>query len=611
MTVWDGGGNDTYDLSNYTTDLSIELAPGGWTTTDTSANHLQRADLGDASNLSAFDPASPPDTFARWNIANALPDPNNPSETASYIESAVGGTGNDTLKGNAVDNRLTGNSGSDILVGFGGNDSLFGGSGNDQLFGDSGSGSISLGSGTLTKSAGAGNRSIATAINISNLFSLAANPDISDATGTPHVSITGNGDGTVDYYAVGINNAGSAMTLDIDHTVSLDSWVTVFNSAGTELVHNDDSSSSNGAGGSTTGSDSFLTYTFDAPGTYYFAVGKYSNLSPIDTGSQYVLQVSVAGELLGNAGSDFLDGGAGADTIDGGDSFDIATWLNETSGLTLNFTNQTLNADSAAGDNVSNVEAFYLTNFADQFTGGNSFVFVYGFAGNDTITGSSVSDIIDGGPGADTINAGGGFDYVSYYSSANAVTVNLKNPASNTGDAQGDVVSNAEAFILTQKNDTFVGADSGQNIAFGYEGNDTFTGGFNANNWFFAGDGNDRMVGGGVSDLFVGGAGADTIVLATPTPIAGSSVLGFTPGEDHFEISRSAFGLSAGYAVTDGTTFVSGTAPTASTTQATFLYYTNAGLLYFDPDGSASHAATLLAQLDANTALHASDFNVV
>ena len=32
MTLWDGGGNDTYDFSNYTTNLSVNLQPGGWTT---------------------------------------------------------------------------------------------------------------------------------------------------------------------------------------------------------------------------------------------------------------------------------------------------------------------------------------------------------------------------------------------------------------------------------------------------------------------------------------------------------------------------------------------------------------------------------------------------
>ena len=42
MTLWDGGGNDTYDFSNYTTNLSVNLQPGAWTT----VSATQLANLG-------------------------------------------------------------------------------------------------------------------------------------------------------------------------------------------------------------------------------------------------------------------------------------------------------------------------------------------------------------------------------------------------------------------------------------------------------------------------------------------------------------------------------------------------------------------------------------
>ena len=41
-TIWDGGGNDTYDFSNYTTNMTIDLRPGQWSTLSTT----QLADLG-------------------------------------------------------------------------------------------------------------------------------------------------------------------------------------------------------------------------------------------------------------------------------------------------------------------------------------------------------------------------------------------------------------------------------------------------------------------------------------------------------------------------------------------------------------------------------------
>jgi len=327
-------------------------------------------------------------------------------------------------------------------------------------------------------------------------------------------------------------------------------------------------------------------------------------------GGDFLVGSSVSDLISGGAGGDYLAGGGDGDSLDGGDDFDVASWLEQASGVTLNLTNQAANAGGALGDTVVNIEAFYLTNFTDSFTA-NAAAFVYGFVGNDTITGSSASDIIDGGDGGDAIDAGAGFDYVSYYSSSAGVTLDLTTPGNNTGFAQGDTVTNGDAFILTAQNDTFVGLDAVQNIVFGYEGDDTFTGGFNTNNWFFGGAGNDRMVGGGVQDLFVLDFGADTIALRSAAPIAGSSVFNFNTGVDHIEISRTTFGQSAGYAITDGTTLVTGTAPAPSTAEGTFLYYTDSGLFYFDPDGTGGAAATLLAQFAGAPTISASDFILV
>jgi hypothetical protein len=58
-------------------------------------------------------------------------DPNDPNETASLIEDAIGGSGDDVIKGNAVANNLYGGGGNDTLNGRGGHDTLYGGLNND------------------------------------------------------------------------------------------------------------------------------------------------------------------------------------------------------------------------------------------------------------------------------------------------------------------------------------------------------------------------------------------------------------------------------------------------------------------------------------------------
>jgi len=111
MTVWDGGGNDTYDFSNYATALRVDLRPGQWSRVSTT----QIAKLGDGE-------------YARGNIANAL---TYHGSNRSLIENAIGGTGSDVMIGNDIANSLKGGSGADKLYGLKGNDALSGGAGTD------------------------------------------------------------------------------------------------------------------------------------------------------------------------------------------------------------------------------------------------------------------------------------------------------------------------------------------------------------------------------------------------------------------------------------------------------------------------------------------------
>ncbi|PWS38293.1 protease [Falsiroseomonas bella] len=120
LTIWDGGGVDTYDLSNYGEGVSVDLAPGGFSVL--SAAQLATLDTRDG-------------TKARGNVFNSLLFEGN---AASLIENAVGGAGADTLAGNQAGNRLQGGAGNDWLDGREGADMLIGGLGADTMLGGAG-----------------------------------------------------------------------------------------------------------------------------------------------------------------------------------------------------------------------------------------------------------------------------------------------------------------------------------------------------------------------------------------------------------------------------------------------------------------------------------------
>ena len=135
LTIWDGNGVDTYDMSNYTTRLRIDLAPGGWSL----LSGAQLAVLNTDDNVRA-----------RANVYNALLHDN---DLRSLIENAIGGRNSDVILGNVGKNTLAGGAGNDSIKGLNGNDRLNGGVGNDTLDGGIGNDSM-IGAGGADKLVG-------------------------------------------------------------------------------------------------------------------------------------------------------------------------------------------------------------------------------------------------------------------------------------------------------------------------------------------------------------------------------------------------------------------------------------------------------------------------
>jgi hypothetical protein len=327
--------------------------------------------------------------------------------------------------------------------------------------------------------------------------------------------------------------------------------------------------------------------------------------------------------LLGHTGNDFLIVNGSTFSLDGGTGFNSASWQNLPHGVSINL----VDASSADGS-VQNINVFYLSEFGDELVSANSAIFVYGFGGADTITGTPMSDIIDPGSGGDAVDGGLGFDYISYNTASSGVTVNLANPASNTGDAAGDTLIGIEAVVLSEYADTFVGATLGQNFALGYGGNDHLLGGLSANNALFGGAGDDFLQGGSLGDTLSGGAGSDTYSILGPVSAAApgnpfnyaKSILDFTTGQDVMRLDSAGFGLTPQSHFVNGESFAVGTAaaqPAITGNGPSILYYRDSGIMYFDADGVGAQAAQLVAQflVDPTTQLapevHASDFIVI
>ncbi|OYU70460.1 MAG: serine 3-dehydrogenase [Alphaproteobacteria bacterium PA2] len=101
FAVWDAGGNDTFDFSEYFSNQLIDLGQGHF------------SDVGGYLG----------------NVAIAM---------GVDIENAVGGYGADVIIGNALNNNLNGHLGNDTIFGDLGNDTLNGSEGSDRLWGGAG-----------------------------------------------------------------------------------------------------------------------------------------------------------------------------------------------------------------------------------------------------------------------------------------------------------------------------------------------------------------------------------------------------------------------------------------------------------------------------------------
>jgi serralysin len=562
MTLWDGGGIDTYDFSNYTGDVTVDLRPGEWSSPSTG----QRAILGS-------------ELYPRGSIANAFL---YNGDTRSLIENAIGGSGNDTLIGNQGNNVLTGNGGDDTFFYTSGSDAFNGGlkgtAGDAANFIMSFTGVVIVPvvSTTTIRLPNGQTRTIVVndqsslADGLGNAYDVSHRTEvgsihladlhgIENITGSPFAdTITGNrGDNVIStlggddyvFYTGGFDTITGGSGID---TIDFSQFgfavlVTLTAAANTAEAFTSDSS----------------TISFGAPIRPIAELALFNNL--VGSGFDDVLSGTAGNNTLdGRAGNDILSYDGGLDVLNGNTGTDMADFSGMTSAVLVDLaaggreakSNGTTNANAGGLVDIADlqgIENLTGTDFIDVLRGDGNANVINGGANDDTLAGRGGNDTVNGGSGNDTyefIGTGLGLDRAFDESGADIVVVSdidLLIGAGRVGDdliiksadssfrivdhfaghpierlqdatqtlvlATGTTGGDASGIIAgTDRNDLLDGR-GGDDLLYGNKGNDHLLGGA-GNDLIDGGARNDILDGGPGDDTLIGGPGRDVFVFA-------------------------------------------------------------------------------------------------
>ena len=361
--------------------------------------------------------------------------------TGAADDTLYGGNGADSLDGGAGNDLLDGGAGADTLAGAGGGDTLTGGSGDDSIDGGAGTDSLVGGAGNdiyavdnladkVFEVAGGGTDTVLTRLATYSLASLSAVENLS-YTGSANFKGRGN---ALDNALTG--GSGNDTLTGGDGNDSLDGGAGADQMVGglgndTYMVDNiGDVVKETGLGYdvvlASLPSRSIITLSRDVEELVLLGSADVrgfgnssANLLRGNAGANGLFGKAGNDTLLGGGGDDLLDGGAGADSMAGGTGSDwylvdnIGDLVEEGFGEGIDMVVSSVSF--TLGDNVENLQ---LGKASINGTGNGLANRIFGYAGNEMLSGGAGNDTLYGELGKDTLTGGDGAD-VFFYQSIN------------------------------------------------------------------------------------------------------------------------------------------------------------------------------------------------